>query len=111
MQPLGPADAEPRGVTGEQVDMERLGGVEPHGRRSGVVHVTTKDDASAIATARTLAASRGRHYVLPDDVKAMAEPVLAHRISLEPEAEFNGLTVAEVVTGVLREVPRPRSAT
>src|SRR5262249_37350781 len=44
-----------RSVTGEQVDMERLGGPEPHGRRSGVVHVTTKDDATALATARTLA--------------------------------------------------------
>ena len=48
-----------RSVTGEQVDMERLGGPEPHGRRSGVVHVTTKDDASAIATARSLAALLG----------------------------------------------------
>ena len=37
-----------RSVTGEQVDMERLGGPEPHGRRSGVVHVTTKDDESAL---------------------------------------------------------------
>ena len=43
-----------RSVTGEQVDMERLGGPEPHGRRSGVVHVTTKDDASALASAREL---------------------------------------------------------
>src|SRR3982074_1554656 len=33
-----------RSVTGEQVDRDRLGGPEPHGRRSGVVHVTTKDD-------------------------------------------------------------------
>lgn len=49
-----------RSVTGEQVDMERLGGPEPHGRRSGVVHVTTKDDASAIDTARRLAALLGR---------------------------------------------------
>jgi acetyl-CoA/propionyl-CoA carboxylase carboxyl transferase subunit len=49
-----------RSVTGEQVDMERLGGPEPHGRRSGVVHVTTKDDASAIDTARSLAALLGR---------------------------------------------------
>src|SRR6185437_1398912 len=45
-----------RSVTGEQVDMERLGGPEPHGRRSGVVHVTTKDDESALETARKLAA-------------------------------------------------------
>ncbi len=43
-----------RSVTGEQVDMERLGGPEPHGRRSGVVHITTKDDAAALAEARKL---------------------------------------------------------
>src|SRR3954469_4991191 len=49
-----------RSVTGEQVDMERLGGPEPHGRRSGVVHVTTKDDASALATAREVASLLGR---------------------------------------------------
>ncbi|WP_018349429.1 acyl-CoA carboxylase subunit beta [Longispora albida] len=50
-----------RSVTGEQVDMERLGGPEPHGRRSGVVHVTTKDDASALAKARELASLLGHH--------------------------------------------------
>jgi acetyl-CoA/propionyl-CoA carboxylase carboxyl transferase subunit len=57
-----------RSVTGEQVDMERLGGPEPHGRRSGVVHVTTKDDDAALATARELVSllgSQGR--VTPAD--------------------------------------------
>ncbi len=49
-----------RSVTGEQVDMERLGGPEPHGRRSGVVHVTTTDEAGALSTARQLAALLGR---------------------------------------------------
>ncbi|HKE64458.1 MAG TPA: carboxyl transferase domain-containing protein [Micromonosporaceae bacterium] len=48
-----------RSVTGEQVDMERLGGPEPHGRRSGVVHITTKDDESALASAREVAALLG----------------------------------------------------
>jgi acetyl-CoA/propionyl-CoA carboxylase carboxyl transferase subunit len=43
-----------RSVTGEQVDMERLGGPEPHGRRSGVVHITTKDDETALLEARKL---------------------------------------------------------
>ncbi len=58
-----------RSVTGEQVDMERLGGPEAHGRRSGVVHVTTKDDASAIATARQIAELLGRQGRLsPPDV-------------------------------------------
>ncbi len=58
-----------RSVTGEQVDMERLGGPEPHGRRSGVVHVTTRDEASALAEARKLAALLGRQGRLsPADV-------------------------------------------
>jgi acetyl-CoA/propionyl-CoA carboxylase carboxyl transferase subunit len=58
-----------RSVTGENVDMERLGGPEPHGRRSGVVHVTTKDDASAVASARELTALLGRQGRLsPSDV-------------------------------------------
>src|SRR5690606_41268851 len=58
-----------RSVTGEQVDMERLGGPEPHGRRSGVVHVTTKDDESALRMARDLATLLGRQGRLsPDDV-------------------------------------------
>jgi acetyl-CoA/propionyl-CoA carboxylase carboxyl transferase subunit len=58
-----------RSVTGEQVDMARLGGPEPHGRRSGVVHVTTKDDESALATARDLATLLGRQGRLsPADV-------------------------------------------
>jgi acetyl-CoA/propionyl-CoA carboxylase carboxyl transferase subunit len=43
-----------RSVTGEQVDMERLGGPDPHGRRSGVAHITTKDDETALEEARRL---------------------------------------------------------
>ncbi|GAA1423383.1 acyl-CoA carboxylase subunit beta [Catellatospora coxensis] len=49
-----------RSVTGEQVDMESLGGPDAHGRRSGVVHLTCKDDASAVAEARRLARLLGR---------------------------------------------------
>jgi acetyl-CoA/propionyl-CoA carboxylase carboxyl transferase subunit len=45
-----------RSVTGEDVDMERLGGPEPHSRRSGVVHVVTPTDAEALSAARQLAA-------------------------------------------------------
>ncbi|HET8661894.1 MAG TPA: carboxyl transferase domain-containing protein [Micromonosporaceae bacterium] len=58
-----------RSVTGEQVDMERLGGPDPHGRRSGVAHVTTRDDESAMAAARALAALLGRQgRISPADV-------------------------------------------
>src|ERR1022692_4765933 len=44
-----------RSVTGEDVDMERLGGPEPHSRRSGVVHLVTESDGDAISKARQLA--------------------------------------------------------
>jgi acetyl-CoA/propionyl-CoA carboxylase carboxyl transferase subunit len=45
-----------RSVTGEDVDMERLGGPEPHSRRSGVVHLVTETDAEALDQARQVAA-------------------------------------------------------
>ena len=62
-----------RSVTGEQVDMERLGGPEPHGRRSGVVHITTKDDETALAEARKLTVLLGRQGRLsPADVADVA---------------------------------------
>lgn len=48
-----------RSVTGEDVDMDRLGGPEPHGRRSGVVHITTDSEAEALANARSIAALLG----------------------------------------------------
>src|SRR3954451_17490314 len=44
-----------RSVTGEDVDMLRLGGPEPHGRRSGVVHLVTETDADALQHARAVA--------------------------------------------------------
>jgi acetyl-CoA/propionyl-CoA carboxylase carboxyl transferase subunit len=44
-----------RSVTGEDVDMARLGGPEPHSRRSGVVHVVAADDAEALTQARRIA--------------------------------------------------------
>jgi MoxR-like ATPase len=60
-----------------------------------------------IRTAKTLAAANGRHYVIPDDVKALAEPVLAHRLVLDPEAEFDGVTTSSIVAQLLIETPPP----
>jgi MoxR-like ATPase len=56
---------------------------------------------------KTFAAINGRHYVVPDDVKALAEPVLAHRLGLDPESEFDGVTAGMVVAQVLAETPPP----
>jgi MoxR-like ATPase len=60
-----------------------------------------------LRTAKTLAASNGRHYVIPDDVKALGEPVLAHRLILDPEAEFDGVTPGGIMAQLLLEVPPP----
>ena len=60
-----------------------------------------------IRTAKTRAASNGRHYVIPDDIKALAEPVLAHRLVLDPEAEFDGVTASSVISQLLIETPPP----
>ena len=56
---------------------------------------------------RTRAASQGRTYATPDDVKALAIPVLAHRLILHPEAEFDGVTADAVIGQVLLDVPPP----
>lgn len=60
-----------------------------------------------VRAAKTWAASQGRFFVIPDDVKDLALPVLGHRILLDPEAEFNGATVAGVITRVLTDVKPP----
>jgi MoxR-like ATPase len=57
--------------------------------------------------ARAWAASRGRDYVIPDDLKDLAVPVLEHRLALTPEAQLRGITAAEVLDDVLGTVPVP----
>ncbi|WP_287372027.1 MoxR family ATPase [Oceanithermus sp.] len=58
-------------------------------------------------TAMALAALAGRDYVLPDDVKQAAGPVLEHRIIVRPEVRIEGVTAAEVVTRALAAVAVP----
>ena len=49
--------------------------------------------------------SKGRGYVLPDDVKRMGVPVLSHRLIVGPEAALRGVTGAQVIQDVLDQVP------
>ena len=58
--------------------------------------------------ARARAASAGRNYATPDDIKALAHPVLAHRLMLTPEAQLRGLTNARVLDEVIQSVPVPQ---
>jgi len=53
------------------------------------------------------AAILGRDYVLPDDIKAIAEPVLAHRIVVNPSARLRDITSVQIVLETLKSVTVP----
>jgi MoxR-like ATPase len=69
--------------------------------------VSVRGALALVRSAKTLAAASGRHYVVPDDVKSLAEPVLSHRIILDPEAEFDGVTPSSVIGQLLLETAPP----
>ncbi|MBN1483990.1 MAG: MoxR family ATPase [Chloroflexia bacterium] len=58
-------------------------------------------------TCQSRAAIRGRDYVIPDDVKALANAVLAHRLIISPSARIRGVTARMVVEELLRELTVP----
>ncbi|CUU55009.1 MoxR-like ATPase [Parafrankia irregularis] len=60
-----------------------------------------------LRAAQALAYGQGRPYVVPDDVKAVARPVLTHRLVLTTDADVRGTRVADVVDDVLASVPVP----
>jgi MoxR-like ATPase len=60
-----------------------------------------------VRAARALAATQGRPFVTPDDIKDVAVPVLAHRLVLTAEAELNQRSAGDVVADVLARTPAP----
>jgi MoxR-like ATPase len=84
-----------------------------------IVSATRRDEAVQIGAgpraslalldgARARAALLGRDYVTPDDVKALAEPVLVHRVTLNPEAEMEGTGLPDVLRRLFETVEVPR---
>jgi len=73
--------------------------------------VSIRGGLAIARSARVWAASLGRHYVVPDDVKILAIPCLAHRIVLDPESEFNGITAIDVMVKIISEVLPPTERT
>ncbi|WP_284252542.1 AAA family ATPase [Litorihabitans aurantiacus] len=70
--------------------------------------VSVRGALALVRASKTWAASQGRHYVVPDDVKDLAEPVLAHRMVMDAEAEFDGATSAVALARVLADVAPPQ---
>lgn len=73
--------------------------------------VSVRGAIAMIRIAKVWAAAHGRHYVLPDDIKALARPVWQHRLLLDAEAEFAGTTAAAIVGRVLDGVTAPQART
>ena len=86
-----------------------------HGTRSHPqfeLGMSPRATLSLLRVARVWGAMQGRDYATPDDVKRLAEPVLAHRLLVTPEADLQGISSAAILADVLDTVPipRPRSA-
>ncbi|BDA63951.1 AAA family ATPase [Actinomyces capricornis] len=69
--------------------------------------VSTRGAIGMARAARVWAAAQGRTYVLPDDIKALAQVVWAHRLVMDPDAEFTGATASGVITAALASVAAP----
>jgi MoxR-like ATPase len=60
-----------------------------------------------VRCAKTWALSCGREYVVPDDIKQLAHPILSHRLLVDPDADFAGVRVEGVIDDVLADVAAP----
>lgn len=91
-------------VTAYVVEIVRATRVSP----SLSLGVSPRGATALLAAARAWAWIAGRSFVTPDDVKALAIPVLRHRVQLRPEAELEGVSSDSVIGTILGSVPVPR---
>ncbi len=110
---------DPATLLAMQAAVERVEVDESVGRYCVALTTATRDHQHALMgasprgalglmlVARARAIVVGRDYVTPEDVKAVAEPVLAHRITVKPELWMNRVSGASIVTDVLSSVPTP----
>jgi len=63
---------------------------------------------SLMLFAKAIAATEGRDYLIPDDIKVAAPPILRHRLVLKPEADLEGMTADQVVREIVRSVEVPK---
>jgi MoxR-like ATPase len=72
------------------------------------VGASPRASVNLLIASRAVAASRGRDFVSPDDVKELAPWVLRHRLRLHPDAEIEGVTADDVIREVLDAVEAPK---
>jgi MoxR-like ATPase len=91
-------------IVGYLVDVVRA----TRAHESVLVGAGPRATQSLLHASRALAALNGRDFVTPDDIKAMAIPVLEHRLILRAEFEIEGLGIREVIESILQQVAVPR---
>ena len=79
------------------------------GHRSLYYGASPRASIALLHGAQARAASRGRDFVSPDDVKALAPAVLRHRVGLQPDAEIEGMSTDDCVAEILRDVRVPET--
>jgi MoxR-like ATPase len=72
------------------------------------IGASPRGSVALLMNAKSYAAINGRDFVVPDDNKELATPVLRHRIILKPEAEIDGLKTDKVIENILAQVKVPR---
>lgn len=72
-----------------------------------ILGMSTRATLALQRASRVRAAAQGRDYVLPDDVKHLAVPVLAHRLLLDPQARARGTPATRIVEDIMSSVPAP----
>jgi MoxR-like ATPase len=80
---------------------------ESRQHRQARLGLSVRGCLALVRVAKTWALADGRSYVIPDDVKELAVPVLCHRLLLDAEAEFAGVTVEDVIKQLLGSVRPP----
>jgi MoxR-like ATPase len=69
--------------------------------------ISPRGSLALYRTSQALAAIRGRNYVIPDDLKQLAVPVLAHRLILSANTRLRGHSAQQVLTDLVERVPVP----
>ncbi|KTG11076.1 AAA family ATPase, partial [Haloferax profundi] len=72
--------------------------------------VSTRGALALQKAAKAQAAINGRHYVIPDDIKELAVPALAHRLVLSTDAEIGGISTEKVIEDLLSTISPPNDA-
>jgi len=69
----------------------------------------TRGAIALVRVAKAFALMQGRDFIIPDDIKSAALPVLRHRVQLTPEVAIGGQDVDDILRAIIEAVPAPRN--